>query len=155
RRRRRVARRTSRRAMRFWDSSALVPLVVQQAASAEVEAWIAEDAAVVAWTLTPVELVSAVRRLLREDALVESAAPGAEEVARELMACAHIVSDIERVKTIATRLLRVHALRAADALQLAAALAWVDGPAEGAVLHTFDQRLAVSASREGFRVLPG
>jgi len=140
--------------MRFWDSSALVPLVVQQTVSSQVEAWIAEDAVVVAWTLTPVELVSAVRRLLREEALVESAARQAEEVARDLMARAHIVSDVERVKTIATRLLRVHALRAADALQLAAALAWADGHAEGAVLHTFDQRLAESASREGFRVLP-
>lgn len=59
------------------------------------------------------------------------------------------------MKAIATRLLRVHAFRAADALQLGAALAWADGHAEGAVLHTFDQRLAEAASREGFRVLPG
>jgi hypothetical protein len=36
--------------VRFWDSSALVPLVVQQPASPEVELWIAEDAAVVVWT---------------------------------------------------------------------------------------------------------
>jgi predicted nucleic acid-binding protein len=141
--------------MRFWDSSALVPLVVQQPVSPEVEQWIAEDAAVVAWTLTPIELVSAVRRLLREGALDERAAREAEEVARELVTRAHVVSDVERVKVIATRLLRVHALRAADALQLGAALAWSDGHAEGLTLHTFDQRLAEAASREGFRVRPG
>jgi uncharacterized protein len=141
--------------MRFWDSSALIPLVVLQPTSPDVERWIAEDTAVVAWTLTPVELVSALRRLLREGALVEQAAREAEELVRDLVARANIVSDVERVKTLATRALRVHALRGADALQLGAALAWSDGHAEGAVLHTFDRRLAEAASREGFRVLPG
>src|SRR5262245_31474833 len=141
--------------MRFWDSSALVPLVVQQPLSPAVERWIAEDATVVAWTLSSVELVSALRLLLREGALAEQAAREAEELARDLMARAHIVSDVERVKAITIRVLLVHALRAADALQLGAALAWSDGQVEGAVLHTFDERLAEAASREGFRVLPG
>jgi predicted nucleic acid-binding protein len=141
--------------MRFWDSSALVPLVVQHTSSPDVERWIAEDAAVVTWTLTLVEVVSALRRLVREGALAEQAARGAEELARELVARAHLVSDVERVKALATRALRVHDLRAADALQLGAALAWSDGHSEGAVLHTFDRRLADAASREGFRVLPG
>src|SRR5262245_49273331 len=117
--------------------------------------WIAEDAAVVAWTLTPVELVSALRRLVRDGALVEQAAREAEEVVRDLIARAHIVSDVERVKALTIRVLRVHALRAADALQLGAALAWSDGHTEGAILHTFDKRLAEAASREGFRVRPG
>jgi uncharacterized protein len=141
--------------MRFWDSSALVPLVVQQPLSPEVERWIAKDAAVVAWTLTPVELVSALRRLVRDGALAEQGAREAEGLARELIARAHIVSDVERVKTTTIRVLRVHALRAADALQLGAALAWSDGHAEGAILHTFDKRLAEAASREGFHVIPG
>jgi uncharacterized protein len=141
--------------MRFWDSSALVPLIVQQPLSREVEGWIAEDAAVVAWTLTPAELVSALRRLVRDGALVEQAAREAEEVVRDLIARAHIVSDVERVKALTIRVLRVHALRAADALQLGAALAWSDGHTEGAILHTFDKRLAEAASREGFRVIPG
>jgi predicted nucleic acid-binding protein len=140
--------------MRFWDSSALVPLVLQQPVSPEVESWIAEDAALVAWTLTPVELVSALRRLVREGALVEHAAREAERLVSDLVSRAHVVSDVERVKSLATRLLRVHTLRAADALQLGAALAWSDGHVEDAVLHTFDHRLADAASREGFRVIP-
>src|SRR5262249_48847777 len=97
----------------------------------------------------------ALRRLLRDGALVEQAAREAEKLVRDLIARAHIVSDVERVKTLTIRVLRVHALRAADALQLGAALAWSDGHAEGAVLHTFDKRLAEAASREGFRVIPG
>lgn len=140
--------------MKFWDSSALVPLVVQQPASAQAEAWIADDPDVVTWTLAPVEIVSALRRLVREDGLEERAAVEAEAVAVEIARHTHVVSDIERAKTTAARLLRVHALRTADALQLAAALLWADGSPRGRVLYSFDRRLALAAEREGFRVLP-
>ena len=47
------------------------------------------------------------------------------------------------------RVLRVHPLRAADALQLAAALEWSGGAASGMFI-TYDERLRDAASREGF-----
>jgi hypothetical protein len=56
------------------------------------------------------------------------------------------------VKGLARRLLRVHALRAADALQLGAALVWAGGRPQGKVLLTLDERLALIAKREGFEV---
>ena len=59
------------------------------------------------------------------------------------------------MKALAVRLLRVHPLRGADALQLGAALVWADGAPSGLVLHTLDRRLALAAEREGFRVVPG
>ena len=139
--------------MRFWDSSALVPLVVEQPGSPQAERWMAEDADAVTWTLTQVEVVSALRRLVRDGLLVERAATQAESVCDELLARSHVVTDVERAKEIARRLLRIHALRAADALQLAAALAWAEGRPAGLTLHTFDVRLALAAEREGFRVL--
>lgn len=139
--------------MRFWDSSALVPLVVRQNGSAEVERWLEEDADVVTWTLAEIEILSALHRLVRAGALSEEAARRAESTATELVRAAHVVTDVERVKGLARRLLRVHELRAADALQLAAALAWADGPATGLAFHTFDARLGNAAHREGFRVL--
>jgi predicted nucleic acid-binding protein len=131
-----------------------VPLVVGQRSSSEAEAWLAEDRAVVAWTLAPVEITSALRRLMRDGLLAERAAREAEDLANDLMRQAHVVSDVERVKALAARLLRVHTLRAADALQLGAALAWSDGHPAGSVLHTLDRALAAAASREGFRVVP-
>jgi predicted nucleic acid-binding protein len=140
--------------MRFWDSSAVVPLIVQQAASAEAEGWLTEDGAVVVWTLTIVEVVSALRRSVRDGAMPEPAAREAEELARALVGGAHIVTDVERAKALACRLLRVHGLRGADALQLAAALSWADGHADGLLVHTFDKRLGEAAAREGFRVIP-
>jgi predicted nucleic acid-binding protein len=140
--------------VRFWDSSALVPLLVRQGGSPEADRWLAEDAEVVTWTSTPVEIVSALRRLVREGELAERDARRAEDLAEVLLERTHVVADVERVKGVAIRLLRVHGLRAADALQLAAALVWADGVPAGLVLHTHDRRLATAAEREGFEVRP-
>jgi len=132
----------------------LVPLVVRQSATSEAEKWAAEDGSLVVWTLALVEVVSALRRLVRDGAVSERAAREAEALGVDLVKRAHTVTDVERTKALARRLLRLHALRAADALQLAAALAWADGHPEGLVLHTFDRRLAETAEREGFHVIP-
>lgn len=56
------------------------------------------------------------------------------------------------VRDEAARLFRRHSLRAADALQLAAAIVWA-GPARGAEFVTRDERLALVARLEGFRVV--
>jgi uncharacterized protein len=139
--------------MRFWDSTALVPLIVAQPTSATVDQWFAADAAIAVWTLTSVELASAVARLLRERSMDDSAAHKAEGRIDQLMGSCHAVIDVEAVKAQARRL-RVHPLRAADALQLGAAGEWaINRPAER-VFHTFDGRLAIAARREGFRVVP-
>ena len=138
--------------MRFWDSSAVVPLLVQQNASSRVAGWLAEDPTVVVWTLTPVEVVSALRRLVREARLEDEAARLAESRLSELMRASHVVIDVEPIKARATRLLRLHPLRAFDALQLGAAVHWAEGHPDGRPLHTLDARLALAARREGFLV---
>jgi predicted nucleic acid-binding protein len=139
--------------MRFWDSSAIVPLVVTQSFSATTDAWLGEDRNVVLWTLTPVEVVSALRRLTRDGLLEQEVALRAETELDELMVASHHVTDVESVKQQARRLLRLHPLRAGDAMQLAAALEWTTGRPAGKVLHTFDQRLAHAARLEGFDVV--
>jgi len=139
--------------VRYWDASAIIPLIVEQASSREAERWVAENPSIVVWTLTHVEAVSALRRLVREESLLESEAHRAEQVLEEVLARAHTVADVEGVKETACRLLRTHALRAADAMQLGAALEWADGSARGLVFHTLDRRLALAAEREGFAVV--
>jgi uncharacterized protein len=138
--------------VRFWDPSALVPLLVEEPASKTCDAWLREDPSVAAWTLTPVELSSALRRLVRAGHLAEGAAMAAEARADELFRACHTIIDVEGVKARARRLLRVHALRAADALQLGAALAWADDAPSERELCTFDEWLALAAAREGFTV---
>ncbi|MSP61850.1 MAG: hypothetical protein EXR72_16250 [Myxococcales bacterium] len=128
--------------------------MVGQSGSAEADRWFGEDAQVALWTFTPVEVVSALRRLVREGALEEGTVAVAEERLDELVRTCHVVIDVEAVKAGARRLLRLHPLRAADALQLGAALAWSAGDAPSGVLHTFDGRLGLAARREGFHVLP-
>jgi uncharacterized protein len=136
----------------FWDSSAVVPVLVEQDASSRVARWLAADDSLVVWTLTPVEVLSAFRRLVREGALEEAAAGLAETRLTELVRACHVVIDVEPVKSLAARLLRTHALRAFDALQLGAALHWVEGHPQSRTLHTLDSRLALAAQREGFLV---
>ena len=132
----------------------MVPLLVTQPASPQVDRWLHEDPALVIWTFTPVEIVSAIRRLVREGSLAEKLARRAEQRAAELVQACHVVIDVEAAKARATTLLRVHTLRAAAALQLAAALEWAGGVPSGRVLHTYDVGLAKAASREGFEVRP-
>ena len=50
-------------------------------------------------------------------------------------------------------MLRVHPLRAADALQLAAAVAFAEDNQAGVRFVSFDARLNDAAAREGFPVL--
>ena len=126
--------------------------MIEQGPSARVVGWVAEDDALVLWTLTPVEVVSALRRLVRENSFDEGAARVAEGRMDELARAAHIVVDVEAVKSLATRLLRLHPLRAFDALQLGAALHWAEGHPQDRTVHTLDHRLVVAAQREGFRV---
>jgi predicted nucleic acid-binding protein len=140
--------------VRFWDSSALVPLIVRQTSSPRSDEWFGADDQIAIWTLTPVEIVSAVRRLRREGSMTDRAARDAEVRIDELTRASHVVIDVEAVKTGARRLLRLHPLRAADALQLAAALEWAAGAPTGRVLHTLDDRLGRAAQTEGFEVIP-
>ncbi|MEX2154598.1 MAG: type II toxin-antitoxin system VapC family toxin [Gemmatimonadaceae bacterium] len=138
--------------MRFWDSSAIIPLLVRQPASARVDRWWGDDARAAIWTLTPVEITSALWRLARGEDLSDAQAREAEQRAQELADACYTVADVEGVKALGRRLLRVHAIRAADAMQLGAALIWAGGRPAGKTLHTLDDRLASSARLEGFSV---
>ena len=140
--------------MRFWDTSALVPLLLEQEATAAVEGLLSEDPGIVAWWGTTVECASAAARLRREDVLTVAEEERVLELLGDLRDSWLEVLPSEEVRGRAARLLRVHPLRAADALQLAAARTWAGGT-EGAELVTFDERLALAARLEGFRVRPG
>jgi predicted nucleic acid-binding protein len=139
--------------VRFWDTSALVPLLVDQPETANVSGLVREDGELIVWWSTSVECASALSRLRREEVIDVAGETQALSLLDSLMAVWTEVLPSEDVRMRARRLLRVHALRAADALQLAAALVWADAPA-GQVFVTYDERLALAARLEGFTVLP-
>ena len=64
------------------------------------------------------------------------------------------IQPSDALRSLAERLLAVHPLRSADALQLAAAIQWCQGLTTDQGLVTFDRRLREAAYREGFTVLP-
>ncbi len=105
------------------------------------------------WWTSPVECGSAFARLLREGVLEQDQEARARSILHALGAGWHEVQPTTDLRDQALRLLRVHALRAADALQLAAGLAWSGMPPEGDLV-TLDERLGSAARREGFQVLP-
>jgi predicted nucleic acid-binding protein len=64
------------------------------------------------------------------------------------------IEPTEEVRTLAESALEKHDLRAADALQLAAALVFCHERPRGRWFVCFDRRLAAAADIEGFTVLP-
>jgi hypothetical protein len=139
--------------VRFWDTSALVPLLVAERETARVERWLREDAAVVVWTLTRAELLSALARRRRRE---PGAARRLQEARRELLSAWERWSEVTAVDVVrrhAERLVENHPLRAADALQLGAALTAAENDPTSLDFVTLDRQQAAAAEREGFRVL--
>ena len=139
--------------MRFWDTSALVPLLLAERETARAERWLREDAGVVVWTLTRLELLSALARRRRRE---PAAAKRLQAARRELLAAWERWSEVTAVDLVrrhAERLVETHPLRAADALQLGAALAAAEDDPATLDFVTLDRQQALAAEREGFRVL--
>lgn len=139
--------------MRFWDSSALFPLLVEEPRSALVRQLLDDDPEIVAWWGTPVECGSAVARLRRERRIDDVDEDRLHDLLARLRAAWIEILPGEEVRLQAMRLLRVHLLRSLDALQLAAAVVWAGSPARGGLV-TFDERLRAAARAEGFNAYP-
>jgi hypothetical protein len=140
--------------MRFWDTSALVALLVEQKASTTLRGLHRGDPVLVVWILTDVEAGSALARLVRENTLSAEQAQVVGAKLHELWQACAIIPLADEVKIRARRLLLLHPLSAADALQLAAALLAVKDQPHGSEFACLDQRLAEAARREGFHVVP-
>lgn len=135
--------------MRFWDTSAIVPLLLEEANTRRSKDLLREDPEVVVWWGTATECVSAIAR-------PERAGERVSEAFDRLDALARVWTEIEASDTVrrnASRVLRTHALTAADALQLAAAVVAAEGTPSSLRFVTFDRRLEEAAAREGFSVL--
>jgi predicted nucleic acid-binding protein len=139
--------------VKFWDSSAILSLLLKEKGSVETLKVYRDDPEQAVWCLTEVEVVSALSRRVREG--IE---PEDENVARTQLRFLggrwSEISSLESVRARALRLLGTHSLRAADALQLAAALVSCDEQTEALPFVCLDDRLADAARKERFPVLP-
>ena len=139
--------------MRFWDSSAITPTVVEEPTSGRMRSLVEDGSTIGVWWGTIVECTSAVARRERSGDL------SPEDAADALVTLDRLAEDwaeippTDRLRDDARRMIRVHDLRVADAFQLAAARAASDDHPETLPFVTLDDRLALAASREGFPVL--
>lgn len=139
--------------MTFWDSSALVTLFAEEPKTEAARALYGGDAEVIVWWATPVECASALARLERDGALTRREATDAFKRLDAFTRSWIEVEPVDELREIARRWLRVHPLRAADALQLAAAFLAAERRPATLDLVTLDDRLREAAGREGFSVL--
>lgn len=141
--------------MKFWDASAIVPLLVQERQRDAMLAILEQDPVMLVWWSTPVECTSAIARRERDGSMVPSEAAQALDRLRTLKDQWQEVLPSTALRNIAERLLRVHPLRAADGLQLAAAVVAAEREPSTLDLVSLDERLNDVAAREGFRILSG
>ncbi len=139
--------------MRFWDSSAIVPLCLHQPPSGVVKSLLLNDPRMAVWWSAPIECWSAFARLRRDGIVDLQGEDAARFVLRTLQESWVEIHPAEDVRQQAGRLVRVHAIRASDALQLAAALVW-KGNAASREIVALDRRMRDAAILEGLTPLP-
>jgi predicted nucleic acid-binding protein len=139
--------------VRFWDSSAIAALLIEAQRTAELVELARGERQMHVWWATEVECVSAITQFERRRGPEELVALAFQRLMQSAQHWIEIVPVLS-VREAAKRFLRVHPLRAADALQLAAAWSIAEGSPALVEFVSLDQRLRDAASREGFAVLP-
>ncbi len=112
------------------------------------------DEEVAVWWGSWVECTVAFNRLARDGRLAEEAHDQALGWLRTLAESWSEIQPDDEVRFVAASLSERHPLRAADALQLAAAYVWCEGDTVDEGFVCLDYRLRMAAHGEGFRVLP-
>jgi len=139
--------------VRFWDTSAIAPLLWVEETSSERTKQLEQDTLMVVWWGTSVEVESA---LFRRSSKCEIDASNAERARARLTFLSNSWIEIQptdSIREMAKRLIRVHGLRSADSLQLAAALGACGNHPKNQNFLTGDQNLKRAATKEGFSCL--
>ncbi len=140
--------------MIFCDSSAIVSFLLRQPGWDRLVEEIDKADRVLVWWATGIECVSAIARFRRSNELDDAAFDLVMTRLGTIETNWLDVPPTDELRGVARRVLFAHTLRAADALQLAAALvAAGDRPAD-LPFFCLDQRLCDAARKEGFPVLP-
>ena len=139
--------------MRVWDTAAIAPLLWMEETSSERKKQLEQDPLMVVWWATSVEVESA---LFRRSSNSEIDVSNAERARTRLTFLSNSWIEIQptdSIREMAKRLIRVHGLRSADSLQLAAALGACGNHPKNQNFLTGDQNLKRAATKEGFSCL--
>jgi hypothetical protein len=136
----------------FWDASALIPLCVKQQATPVAESLSAQYLMAVWWS-TPIEMRGAFARMVRMDQLSPNGHVQAQVTLEELRSIWQEVDPSEKLREQAERLVDRFPLKAANALQLAAAMVWCIGRPKGRAFISGDSQLLDAARQLGFHAV--
>ena len=139
--------------MKFWDTSAIITLITEEPSRERLLEVLSEDPEVLIWWGTSIEVAAALARRERERVLTAQEVEAALDATHQLVDSWHEIVPSAQVRRTAERLLRLHALRASDSVQLAAAVIASDHDPATLEVVCLDTRLAAAARREGFRVV--
>jgi predicted nucleic acid-binding protein len=139
--------------MNFWDSSAILPLLVHEPTSEATRAYLSANPEMVFWWATPVECLSALARKEREGKLKLSQMNVAQKNLNSIVRNCICIDATDAVRGLSQKLLRRYPLRAADAFQLAAASVFAGQSTGDYGFVCNDTRLALAASKEGFDIV--
>ncbi len=137
----------------FWDTSAIIPLCCWQQKTQAANRAYRLFPKMTVWWATGVECHSALERLEREKYLTAPEKQQAQQTLRKYRALWTEIAPSDEVRDTAQRLLSQHDLRAADSLQLAAALVWCNAYPKGKTFVGGDAKLLNAAAQEGFTVV--
>jgi uncharacterized protein len=140
--------------MKFWDSSAIIPLCIEELQTRKVQDIAKKDGALVVWWGALVECYSAFSRLRRDGILAVNENAQVRALLASLADSWTEIEPSDDIRDIALRLLQNYPLRAADGLQLAAALVWAEKLPRGHQVVCLDGKLRDALAKEGFEVLP-
>jgi predicted nucleic acid-binding protein len=140
--------------MRFWDTSAIIPLCIEEQETRSIQDIAKTDEMIIVWWGSIVECYSAFGRLRRDGILKLQEEIQVLAVLSQLKGVWTEIEPSDEIRDITRRLFQNYPLRAADSLQLAAAIVWAEKTPRGHEFVCLDARLRDAAQKEGFTVLP-
>ena len=138
--------------MSFWDSSALVPLCTSEARSILAGRLWKQFSEKFVWWETSVEICSALARLERENKISAQKRSKAEQRLEILEKVWTEIQPEPRIKELARTFPSTYGLKAADSLQLAAALVWCNEIPKNKDFISGDAKLLKVAEDVGFTI---
>jgi hypothetical protein len=139
--------------MKFWDASALIPLIIGESSSSCILALARNDPLLFVWWGSCVECASAIARREREGALTTAEATRSLGRLNDISDGWNEILPTDAIRSTAQRILRVHPLRAADACQLSAAIIASEHEPRSLEFVCLDNRLCEAADKEGFPIV--
>jgi uncharacterized protein with PIN domain len=140
--------------LRFWDASAIVPLIANEPNTTILKDLLRTDESIAVWWGTRVECMSALTRKSRDGEIAWHEVDQGKRVLDILAKSWSHIPPSDSLRDMAEAFIRVHPLKAQDAYQLAAAMRWAKGIPRGKEFVCLNGTLRTAAENEGFTILP-